>query len=362
MAYLVAWMTALSSGTFHGATALFGLLADGSGYITDSSLQKALWIGGVELAEEKRRLLFYRLDRYPAAFCLRLRFASAPRQDALKLVFLFTTATMRRGVPEGRFSSESSAEERGFAGRQAKARRCLSASPTFHTCAKSEWERRRGPRYTSATAGARSVSPAGSARGRGMSPSGQRPCIPPRASCRWGIAQLVAYMQSHEEARGEFECCKSMLAQRKDFNLLDFWRLFDPVCRGFTTAAQITDAMKRIGFSPDPDGVDAFVSKHSLLRNGRLRYSDFNKAFLSLDRSSAECLLNRQSSYRGGFPAPHLFFSKETRALVTETLRAAVQVRSGLQMFHARAPWGKNLAALCIGIGNWNFLAGLSAG
>ena len=77
----------------------------------------------------------------------------------------------------------------------------------------------------------------------------------------------------------DLEKSKKDLALCSDFNLIDAFRLFDPLSKGYITTVDLQDGLKEIGLYPSYEEVSLFFRRYDSDNDGRLRYSNFCEAF-----------------------------------------------------------------------------------
>ena len=69
----------------------------------------------------------------------------------------------------------------------------------------------------------------------------------------------------------DLEVAKQDLALRPDFNLLDFFRVFDVDAKGAVSSGDIDDGFKKFGVFPHKDELYLFVRRYDRDNDGKIR-------------------------------------------------------------------------------------------
>ncbi len=91
----------------------------------------------------------------------------------------------------------------------------------------------------------------------------------------------------------ELEICKQDLALRPDFNILDFFRVFDTEGKGAITGAEFEEGLKKFGIYPNREEMFLFMRKYDKDKDGRLRFSNFGDMVTPKQNDYANLLHNR---------------------------------------------------------------------
>ncbi|EPR59333.1 EF hand domain-containing protein [Toxoplasma gondii TgCatPRC2] len=137
---------------------------------------------------------------------------------------------------------------------------------------------------------------------------------------------------------------RKSLSMRPDFNLLDFWRLFDTAGKGYSTAREVEDAMSALHVHVTPHEAHLFIKQYSKAGDGKIRYVDICNAFMPKDQRYADIMQNRLPDYRQyQCMSPQKHMSTETRNLVAEVFHllvvSEVQSESMRHQFASQNLW-----------------------
>ena len=91
----------------------------------------------------------------------------------------------------------------------------------------------------------------------------------------------------------DIEVAKQDLALRPDFNLLDFFRVFDMDAKGAVGYLDIEDGFKKFGIFPNRDELYLWLRRYDRDSDGKLRFSDFIEAFTPKQNEYSNLLNNR---------------------------------------------------------------------
>ena len=91
----------------------------------------------------------------------------------------------------------------------------------------------------------------------------------------------------------ELEVSKQDLSLRPDFNLLDYFRIFDVEGRGAISSSELAEGMKRFNVYPNKEELYLFFRRFDKDNDGKLKFSDFTDAFICKQQEYATLLNNR---------------------------------------------------------------------
>lgn len=128
--------------------------------------------------------------------------------------------------------------------------------------------------------------------------------------------EVAGVLNSQIDTERRLEILREKLALKSDFNLLQFWGLFDREGRGYATAAHVQEAFNAVGLSISLTQARLFAGKLNSDAEPRLRYADMAKAFLPTKARYAEAMINRTSTGCHRCPAPLTHLAPETLEVV----------------------------------------------
>ncbi|OEH77729.1 EF hand domain-containing protein [Cyclospora cayetanensis] len=128
--------------------------------------------------------------------------------------------------------------------------------------------------------------------------------------------EVAVALNSQINTERRLECLREKLALKSDFNILQFWGLFDTEGRGYATAPHIKDALHFIGLHVTLTQARLFAEKLTSDSEPRLRYADMAKAFLPTKSRYAKAMINRISNGHPKCPAPLAHLAPETLEIV----------------------------------------------
>ncbi|PHJ24477.1 ef hand domain-containing, partial [Cystoisospora suis] len=127
----------------------------------------------------------------------------------------------------------------------------------------------------------------------------------------------------------EVERNRKDLALRKDFTLIQFWKMFDPQNKGFVTNYELKKTLRSLGIEASIPVVNLFLQRYgsvSLGRCKRITYAEICSALMPQEAHLSQMLRNRVSdSGPGEFSRATLFHVTE---LLQNLLQAEVQAES----------------------------------
>ena len=133
---------------------------------------------------------------------------------------------------------------------------------------------------------------------------------------------LIEAIREQISLERDIEGFRQDLALKSDFNLLDGFRVFDTLSKGFVTMTELQDGLRTLNLYPTLEELNLFMRRYDKDSDGRLRYSDFCEAVLPKQPEYAT-LLNNRAPYN----SHHLFtreeyFTPETRASLRRLMEA----------------------------------------
>ncbi|CDJ50872.1 EF hand domain-containing protein, putative [Eimeria brunetti] len=128
--------------------------------------------------------------------------------------------------------------------------------------------------------------------------------------------EVAGVLNSQIDNERRLECLREKLALKSDFNLLQFWGLFDTEGRGYATAWHVQNAFNAVGLNISLTQARLFAGKLNSDSEPRLRYADMAKAFLPTKARYAEAMINRTSNGSHKCPAPLTHLAPETLDIV----------------------------------------------
>ncbi|PFH34793.1 EF hand domain-containing protein [Besnoitia besnoiti] len=164
-------------------------------------------------------------------------------------------------------------------------------------------------------------------------------------SPRCSPTREVTHVFEHQiDMERKLDRYRKSLSMRPDFNLLDFWRLFDTTSKGYSTAREVVDAMNALHVHVSPHEAHLFIKHYSKAADGKIRYVDVCNAFMPKDQRYADIMQNRLPDYRQyQCISPQKHMSAETRDLVAEVFHllvvSEVQSESMRHQFASQNLW-----------------------
>lgn len=142
--------------------------------------------------------------------------------------------------------------------------------------------------------------------------------------------EVAGVLNSQIDTERRLECLREKLALKSDFNLLQFWGLFDTEGRGYATAVHVQNAFNAVGLNISLTQARLFAGKLNSDSEPRLRYADMAKAFLPTKARYAEAMINRTSNGSHKCPAPLTHLAPETLEIVAAIFDLTLAVRAPL--------------------------------
>ena len=139
--------------------------------------------------------------------------------------------------------------------------------------------------------------------------------------------ELVAWLQEEIKISRDVERKKNELALKRDFNLVDAFRLFDKNDLGAINLTDIEDTLGFFSFYSPRDEIYLLVKHFSHFQNNRLQFADFSEIFSPKQDEYARILRNRSAINLVG-PGRMQVFSRDTQALFFDTLRLILDAES----------------------------------
>lgn len=145
--------------------------------------------------------------------------------------------------------------------------------------------------------------------------------------------EVAGVLSSQIDIERRLECLREKLALKSDFNLLQFWGLFDTEGRGYATPSHVQEAFNALGLDISLTQARLFAGKLNSDSEPHLRYADMARAFLPTKTRYAEAMINRISNGGHKCPAPLRHLAPETLEIVAAIFDLTLAV--GLR--HTRA-------------------------
>ena len=140
----------------------------------------------------------------------------------------------------------------------------------------------------------------------------------------------------------ELENAKMELALKPDFNLMDGFRMFDLLARGWVVPSEFAGGLRDLGVLFDPQDVELFFKRFDKDNDNMLRYSDFCDAFTPLATEHSKVLTVRTAYFiHKEIYKPNEYFHPETRLALKNALRVHFLVEASsedLRMKMSRRP------------------------
>ncbi|KAL8438150.1 hypothetical protein ACSSS7_000437 [Eimeria intestinalis] len=128
--------------------------------------------------------------------------------------------------------------------------------------------------------------------------------------------EVAGVLSSQIDSERRLEFLREKLALKPDFNLLQFWGLFDTEGRGYAAATHVRDAFNAVGLDISLAQARLFARKLSSDAGPRIRYADMARAFLPTKTRYAEAMINRISNGSHKCPTPQRHLAPETLEIV----------------------------------------------
>lgn len=108
-----------------------------------------------------------------------------------------------------------------------------------------------------------------------------------------GFNDLIKIFREIITMERELEFAKQDLALRNDFNPFDAYRFFDRKGKGLITVPEIEEGFGDLGIYPAREDIFLFIRRFDKNGDGKLRFSNFNEAFVPLQTEYSRLLKNR---------------------------------------------------------------------
>lgn len=143
---------------------------------------------------------------------------------------------------------------------------------------------------------------------------------------------IVLAMEKQLGYEKRVEQAKEELALRSDFNLMEGFRFFDSERKGYASAGDFYEGMKRLGVLGSYSDISALFRRMDTDGNGRLKYSDYYLAVAPRKESYEKMLLLR-SPY---VPTFSTSFTATTRLLYKELLDLLIEYEQATELTRLR--------------------------
>ena len=134
------------------------------------------------------------------------------------------------------------------------------------------------------------------------------------------MRQVVQIFGDQIGIDSEVERQKIELVKRIDFNLLDFFRLFDIDDNNYIVAADIEGLMQDLRIPHNTDEIYMVVRRFSSYRDSKIRYADFERMYCPRDSYFSQILREKRSREVPAYDRLRIF-SIETIDEITRMLR-----------------------------------------
>ncbi|KAL8451360.1 hypothetical protein Emed_002025 [Eimeria media] len=130
------------------------------------------------------------------------------------------------------------------------------------------------------------------------------------------VCEVAGVLSSQIDSERRLELLREKLALKPDFNLLQFWGLFDTEGRGYAAVPHVRDAFNALGLDISLAQARLFARKLNSDAEPRIRYADMARAFLPTKTRYAEAMINRISNGSHKCPTPQRHLAPETLEIV----------------------------------------------
>lgn len=110
--------------------------------------------------------------------------------------------------------------------------------------------------------------------------------------------QLVGALRDMCTHERELEAAKTALTLKADFNLYDFFGIFDHRKKGLIGVHDIREGLSQIGVFPTSEEIELFVTRYDRNGDRLLCFNEMSDAFTALDSYYSHMLNRRCSNQR----------------------------------------------------------------
>lgn len=125
--------------------------------------------------------------------------------------------------------------------------------------------------------------------------------------------ELVDALKQQMSVEREIENAKGYLVDRPDFNLFDAFRIFDYSNLGAISRIDLKLGLNDLGLFPSDLELELFIARYDTDGDGKLRFSEFCKAFEPQDAYLAGVLNRRASNGPNHYPRRTDCFLESTK-------------------------------------------------
>ncbi len=148
--------------------------------------------------------------------------------------------------------------------------------------------------------------------------------------------KFVQLVKDQIAIENDLEKAKKDLALCDDFNLIDAFRVLDPIAKGSVTILDLQENIKCLGIYPSYDECQLFFRHYDTDNDGRLRYSNFCSAFTAKDKEFADLVLNREAYHSRHLHRREDYFSINTRAQLRQCWRVHFDLENEAEILRQR--------------------------
>jgi len=143
------------------------------------------------------------------------------------------------------------------------------------------------------------------------------------------LEEQIAFERRYEHAKEE-------LVLQTDFNLMDGFRLFDYLGKGFVTLTEFYDGLKELGVAASYDDISLLFKRYDKDSDGRVRYSDFCSLVTPKRPEYEKILTTRPPYYLHHLMPKDVYFSAQTRLLFRDVVEIAMDHEKALENIRQR--------------------------
>lgn len=137
------------------------------------------------------------------------------------------------------------------------------------------------------------------------------------------LEAILSMLKEQIGFENEIEKARVRLAYTNDFNLMDFFRIFDVSGSGTILPNDLKNGLETLGFFSDTkDSVFLFTRRYDNDGDGKMKYSDFCDAFTPKERHLASEVHSRSPKNIYEETPIDRYFEPETRALLNQAFKA----------------------------------------
>ncbi len=153
---------------------------------------------------------------------------------------------------------------------------------------------------------------------------------------RQAAASLAVALEEQIAQERRFERARQELVLQTDFNLMDGFRLFDYIGKGFVTLTEFCDGLRDLGIVASFSDISLLFKRYDRDSDGRLRYSDFCTLMTPKLPEYEKMLVSRAPYHLHHLPPKETYFTAKTRVLLREALETALNHEHQLENIRQR--------------------------